>query len=91
MAGTIHHIDPAGDARRRFILRNGVLGWGLSSGLLWVVAMQRWGGDAAPFWVYVAFAVVAFPAIGALWGALMWKLTGRRSLPTSSWGPRQAR
>jgi|GEM_PF-5222523 len=60
-------------ARRRFIFRRGVLGFGLSTGVLWAAAMA-WHGPG-PFWAYLLVALAGFPLGGWLWGAILWRLT----------------
>lgn len=62
------------EERRRFILNIGVFGWGITTAILWSVAMA-WLGPPGPFWVYLSMAIVLFPIGGWFWGAIMWRMT----------------
>jgi len=75
--GSSHEPAVRDRARRRFIFRRGVLGFGVSTGVLWAAAMA-WRGPG-PFWAYLLAALAGFPLAGWLWGTLMWRFTqGRR-------------
>ncbi len=69
--------------RFHYILRYGVLGWGLATGILWSAVMTWWG--PGPFLVYLAIALVLFPIGGWFWGAIMWRMIQRHrpGLPIS--------
>jgi hypothetical protein len=57
--------------RRRFVLRYGVLGWGVSTGIffsLWMGYCEGW--DA--FFFGLIPALVLFPLGGIAWGRFMW-------------------
>ena len=63
--------------RGRYTFIYGVLLWGISSGILWAVAMS-WlmGWERLP--IYVIGALVAFPIGGVLWGRMMWRILEAR-------------
>ena len=61
--------------RRRFVWRAGVLGWGVSVGVLWATVFWWQMSFAAPFGVILALALAIFPASGYVWGSLMWRWT----------------
>lgn len=66
-------------ARRGFILRYGVLGWGLGTALLWTIGMKLWM-PSTPLLAILLPAALLFPAGGWVWGALVWRRM-RRSPP----------
>jgi hypothetical protein len=67
--------------RGRYTLIYGVLLWGLSSGVIWAVAMSwMMGWERLP--IYLVGAVVAFPLAGTLWGRLMWRILEARHAAT---------
>jgi hypothetical protein len=63
--------------RRRYTMVYGMLLWGISSGLLWAIAMS-WmvGWDRLP--LYLLGALIGFPIGGVLWGRLMWRILEAR-------------
>lgn len=63
--------------RTRYIWLNGVLYWGLSTGVLWAVTMAAvQGWDRLPR--LLAFAVIGFPIGGIFFGLWTWKLAEDR-------------
>lgn len=66
------------EARRRFIVKYGVVGWGLTTGSLWLVValfedgLPSWGDWTAFFRVAVT-AFVLYPLSGILFGMAMWR------------------
>ncbi len=54
--------------KKRYIWRSGVIGWGVSTGIL-VGALNRLGGTS---WVQSASSLVLFPIGGYFWGLFMW-------------------
>jgi hypothetical protein len=60
----------------RFILLLGLLGVGVTAGVLFV-AVETWTTDQ-PFGSLVVEAIVVWPIVGLVWGVLMW-LIGERS------------
>ncbi|MDF1839719.1 MAG: hypothetical protein P1V35_17775 [Planctomycetota bacterium] len=58
-------------AKTRFIWRRGVLGVGLGAGLPWLIAM--WISDRMLPWPWMVGILIAFPLVGYLWAARMWK------------------
>jgi hypothetical protein len=57
--------------RETFVWRYGVLGWGVSTAILfaaWTGYQQGW----AAFLVQLPLALVLFPLTGILWGRCMW-------------------
>jgi len=59
------------DDRRRFIIRHGVLAWGVPVALVWALLM--WGKLGGPLWRWVAIALALFPLAGWLFGAALWR------------------
>lgn len=55
---------------RRFVLIYGVLGWGLSTGVIWALTMSLLGWSDLR--VVLPTAMVLFPIVGWAWGAFMW-------------------
>ena len=59
--------------RSRYIRLYGVLGWGLSTGILWALAMAAMEGwENLP--ILLPLAVICFPVGGYFFGAIMWRL-----------------
>lgn len=75
--------DPAGWAnvsklgRKQFVLRHGVLAWGVPVAILFVLAQGFMSG-----WTVAAFqavpALILFPIGGYFYGRIMWSLLERR-------------
>ncbi len=66
----------------RFVLLNGVLKWGLPAAILWSLAVYFFGGSSgldSAAGIRAAFVVI--PALGALFGALLWTLLDRKYGP----------
>lgn len=57
---------------RRFIFVNGVLGWGLMTGISWSLVMWLVGAMPNPS-VQLPVALVFFPLIGVAWGWFVWR------------------
>jgi len=62
--------------RRRFIIRYGVLRWGLCTALLWSTLMYFWN-EPGQFWVTLGIGVALFPIGGYGWAAAMWRINER--------------
>jgi hypothetical protein len=62
--------------RIRFVLVRGVLGWGLSSAIIWSGLMSVGGGGT--FAEYLKRVILTFPVAGVIWGILMWAIYERR-------------
>jgi hypothetical protein len=73
--------------RRRFILRYGVLGWGLPSGILFPFGVEAWRRlETGEFrWErFLALAVLSlvfFPVAGWFWGSTLWGYRTTGSFP----------
>ena len=64
--------------RMRFIVKYGVLGWGLLTGGLWAVGFSMWSD--LPLLAILCGSLLVFPLGGYGFGALMWKLgVGRQN------------
>lgn len=63
--------------KRRFVIVNGMLGWGLSTGVLWAITMTALDPERSSFLVRLGLALVLFPLGGIAWGAATWSLTER--------------
>lgn len=57
--------------RTRFILVRGVLGWGVTTAVLWSVLMATSEGWSP--WSTLPTALALFPIGGYFWGAFMWR------------------
>ena len=63
--------------RDRFVWINGVVGFGLSAGLIWpffMAALQGWDR----LWVYLPLGLIGFPIGGYFWGRQMWTTMERK-------------
>lgn len=61
--------------KRAFVIRYGVIGWGIPTALLWTLFMAWWNDDASP-WLLLGIALVLFPLGGIWFGRWMWKQLG---------------
>ena len=68
--------------RRRFILRTGVLGWGVPAALVFTAIGWTFGAPG-PLLGRLAIALVLFPLTGIWFGARMWVESERRYLESS--------
>ena len=57
--------------KKRYLLVQGALQWGLSTGFLWAVIMVLFSRVENPL-VMFSVAMILFPIGGLLWGSLMW-------------------
>ena len=57
--------------QNRFVWVNGVVGWGLTTGLVWPRAMSAIQGWDR-LWVYFPLSLALFPIGGFFWGRWMW-------------------
>lgn len=57
--------------KQRFVLVNGVLGWGLPTSILWVFLME-FLEPSENIWVRPITALIIFPIAGVAFGHLMW-------------------
>ena len=64
----------------RFVLLQGMVGWGLSVGVVWFAAMSVyarcfWGEpEGFSMWSWLPFTLAMFSAAGAVCGVCMWPL-----------------
>ena len=56
--------------KQRFVLVNGVLGWGVSTAILWVFLME-FLEPSENIWVRPITALIIFPIAGVAFGHLM--------------------
>ena len=63
--------------RTRFIWFNGVLIWGVMTGILWAVVMAAWQ-DWSRLPRFLGFALVGFPIGGYFFGLLTWSFSEKR-------------
>ena len=54
-----------------FVLVNGVLGWGVTTAILWSVLMELIE-PSQNVWVRLIIALIIFPIAGIAFGHLMW-------------------
>jgi len=59
-----------------YVLKIGVLGWGVPTAVIWSVTMQFKG--SIPFIKSLLFALAIFPACGVLFGLIMWFFVKRQ-------------
>ncbi len=57
--------------KQRFVLVNGVLGWGVPTAILWAVLMELLD-PSENIWVRPIIALIIFPIAGIAFGHLMW-------------------
>ncbi|KTF07072.1 conserved hypothetical protein, membrane [marine sediment metagenome] len=57
--------------KQRFVLVNGVLGWGVTTAILWSVLMELIE-PSQNIWVRPIIALIIFPIAGIAFGHLMW-------------------
>lgn len=57
--------------KQRFVLVNGVLGWGVTTAILWSVLMEIIEPSQS-IWVRPITALIIFPIAGVAFGHLMW-------------------
>ena len=57
--------------KQRFVLVNGVLGWGVTTAILWCVLMELIE-PSQNIWVRPIIALIIFPIAGIVFGHLMW-------------------
>tara|TARA_Y100000052_G_C2923145_1_gene69570 strand:+ start:333 stop:590 length:258 start_codon:yes stop_codon:yes gene_type:complete len=57
--------------KQRFVLVNGVLGWGVTTAILWSVLMELIE-PSQNIWVRPIVALIIFPIAGIAFGHLMW-------------------
>lgn len=65
--------------RIRFIWINGFIGWGITTALLWSLAM-RFIQPSENFWVRPLIALVLFPIGGLLWAYAVWRGSEKKYL-----------
>jgi hypothetical protein len=86
-ARTGRRPDPGGDRARRavegglprFVLLHGVLGWGIPTGLLFVLLTWIIQGRPEDLAAFLAVNAVIWPAGGLGFGLLMWRRQVRRA------------
>ena len=64
-------IDLRKSGRRQFVLRYGVLGWGIPTAIMFSGLELHHEGWCS-FFVNLPIALVLFPLAGILWGRIMW-------------------
>ncbi|PRO69001.1 hypothetical protein [Alteromonas gracilis] len=57
--------------KQRFVIVNGVLGWGVTTAILWSVLMELIE-PSENIWVRPIIALIIFPIAGVVFGHLMW-------------------
>ncbi len=57
--------------KQRFVLVNGVLGWGVPTAILWAVLMELLD-PSENIWVRPIIALIIFPIAGIAFGHSMW-------------------
>ena len=57
--------------KQRFVLVNGVLGWGITTAILWSVLME-FIEPSENIWIRPIIALIVFPIAGVVFGHLMW-------------------
>ena len=57
--------------KQRFVLVNGVLGWGVATAIFWAVLME-FIEPSENIWVRPITALIIFPIAGVAFGHLMW-------------------
>ena len=57
--------------KQRFVLVNGVLGWGVSTAILWALLME-FLDPLENIWVRPTIALIIFPIAGIAFGHLTW-------------------
>jgi hypothetical protein len=69
--------------RKQFVLRFGVLGWGVPTAILFSFARAyEEGWDQLP--VLLVISLIMFPLAGILWGCGMWRWLERRASATAT-------
>lgn len=58
--------------RRAYVIKHGVLLWGLSCALIWALVMQYFD-PSDPFWQRPLIAAAVFPAVGYFVGLSTWR------------------
>ncbi len=66
--------------KNNFILKTGVLYWGISTGVLWSIFMffQGESRTIARFLAYFIPALILFPIGGLFWGLWVWNITEKK-------------
>ena len=57
--------------KQRFVLVNGILGWGVTTAILWSVLMELIE-PSQNIWVRPTIALIIFPIAGIAFGHLTW-------------------
>lgn len=57
--------------KQRFVLANGVLGWGVPTAILWAILMELIE-PLENIWVRPTIALIIFPIAGIAFGHLTW-------------------
>lgn len=71
----------------RFVLLNGILKWGLPAAALWSLVVLLVGdgsGLDVDVGTSIGMAFVIFPALGVVFGALLWMILDRKYRPRRS-------
>ena len=63
--------------RSRFIFINGMIFWGIPTGLFWSVFMLLTTKNQNPFFLFT-LALILFPLGGIGWGAWVWHMSEKR-------------
>ena len=64
--------DTRKQGKTAFVIKNGVLFWGLFAAVIWSLAMH-YIQPTDPVWIRALVAVIVFPAIGFYVGLVTWR------------------
>ena len=66
--------------KKKFIIQNGVLGWGLTTGIFWSIIMN-YTSESNSFPNFISLlipALILFSIGGYFWGILVWNITEKK-------------
>ena len=67
----------------KYVWTHGVLLWGMSSGIIWLILIATFGSGEFGLW-RLTIALVVFPIIGYLYGKWSWKNNELRYLKATN-------
>ena len=65
----------------KFIMTTGVICWGVTTGILWSLAMFFIDQNPKTLKLFISFfipGIIGFPIGGYFWGLIMWNLTEKK-------------